>query len=347
MKTPKIALVTIDYPPMTGGVANYLSSLVAASDGEIVTISPSNTKLFWTIWPQWWPTVQVIRKRTEQLVFVSHIFPVGTAALIAKYLGGPDYALLCHGLDVRMVRGIWKQKILRLMCHHAKAIFAASEATKQEILLRVPDANVTVMTPGVDAKEYIQKIEARKRLGISEHEPIILSVTRLVVRKGIDTAIRAISRVQAKKSCVYAVIGEGTDGEHLKAIEKETGARVHWLGAVDNETKALWYAAADMFLLPVRDTGDDVEGFGIVYLEAAMAGLPSIAGKSGGASEAVLDKKTGLVIEPEDVQGITSAIVQLLKDENMRISLGNTGRERALREFQWQERWAMLQKLVL
>lgn len=346
MKTPKIALVTIDYPPMTGGIARFLSSLVAVSDGEIRVLSPSDTALLWSLWPRWWPMVKIIRTRLEPLVFVSHIFPIGTAAFIAKCLGGPEYALLCHGLDVRLVRGIWKRTLFRIMCHGAKAIFAASEATKREILLHVPDAKVTVMTPGIDAKDQIEKNTARKRLGLLMDEPIILSVTRLVERKGIDTAIRAIARVQAETSCMYAVIGEGADSERLKIIEKETGAQVHWLGAVDEETKALWYAAADIFLLPVRDTGNDMEGFGIVYLEAAMAGLPSIAGKSGGASEAVLDGKTGIVIEPENVHAVTTAISELIHDTEKRVVLGKSGRERALREFQWKDRWALLRKLI-
>lgn len=347
MKTPKILLVTLDYPPMTGGVANYLSSLVRVSDGEVTVMTPVNTPLFWSLWPRWWPMVRNIRKKTEYLVLVSHVFPVGTAALIAKYLGGPEYALICHGLDVRLVRGVWKEFLFRRICKQSKAIFAASEATKREILMRAPHAEVTVMTPGIEAKYQIEKSDARRRLGISLDEMVILSVTRLVARKGVDNAIRAISHVQTEKSCVYVVIGEGADSERLKAIEKETGARVHWLDAVNDDIKALWYAAADIFLLPVRDTGDDMEGFGIVYLEAAMAGLPSIAGKSGGANEAVVDGITGLVVEPEDVKAITSAIVKLMEDENMRTVLGNAGRERALREFQWKERWTLLKKLVL
>ncbi len=349
MKTPSICLVTLDYPPETGGVARYLGSLVHASDGGIEVVTSSDERMFWPLWPKWWPLVHLIRRRRkmDQVVLVSHVFPVGTAAWIARLLEGPEYAVLCHGLDVRLARGIWKRFLLRKICRDAKAVFAASEATKRSLLALAPQAKVTVITPGVEAIEGLNKADARTRLGLAQESQIVLSVARLIPRKGIDIALKAVAAVQKERPFMYAVLGDGPDASRVQAIAEEVGADVTWLGKADEMTLSAWYAAADIFLLPVRDTGDDVEGFGIVYLEAAMHRLPSIAGKSGGASEAVVDGETGILVDPNDVDAVAGALRDLLADEDTREVLGAQGRVRAQRDFHWRERWEKMRDILL
>jgi phosphatidylinositol alpha-1,6-mannosyltransferase len=145
---------------------------------------------------------------------------------------------------------------------------------------------------------------------------------------------------------MYVVVGNGPDAERLASIAQEVRTRVTWVrNADDAETKA-WLAAADVFLLPVREDETDVEGFGIVYLEAALAGIPSVAGKSGGAREAVVHERTGLLVNPNRIDEMTAAVAKLLDDEELRKKLGDEGRERARKEFRWGERWELIEMLL-
>jgi phosphatidyl-myo-inositol dimannoside synthase len=359
MQTPKIILLTLDYPPERGGVARMLGALVEESEGAMqVAVEKShstegpgrvrNLEFFWERWPRWWPMVRVCRsfQRTHSTILVSHVLPVGTAALIARAFGGPEYAVLFHGLDLRLIRGLRKTVLLRLICFFAKALFVNSEATKRELLTKVPKAACHILTPGVEDRPVYSRTAAREQLGVPEHKKIALSVCRLVPRKGIDTTVRAIAALQKELDVEYVVIGDGEDRTRLNALVAETGARVEWIPNPDETEKWLWYAAADVFVMPVRETRDDMEGFGIVYLEAARAGVPSIASKSGGASEAVLENKTGLLVDPNSPVEVRLALERLLEDEELRRRMGNAAQERANRDFKWKDRWIKLAKVL-
>jgi phosphatidylinositol alpha-1,6-mannosyltransferase len=141
---------------------------------------------------------------------------------------------------------------------------------------------------------------------------------------------------------MYVVVGDGMDAERLVTVARDVRARVTWVrNAEDADVKA-WLAAADVFLLPVREDEKDVEGFGIVYLEAALAGIPSVAGKSGGAREAVVHERTGLLVNPNHLDEIAAAVGELLDDVDRRKRLGAEGRARAIQDFGWEERWMRL-----
>lgn len=340
MNKPQYTLVTVDYPPARGGVARYLSELVRASDGGIEVIADTR-RLFRSSWPRWWPMVAICREegKKHRKIFVSHVFPVGTAAWISKMLGGPKYVVLFHGLDLRLVRGLWKQWLLRRICASATRLFANSDATASDLKQLIRNADVTVVTPGVDATIFPTREAARQALNISPDERVVLSVCRLVPRKGIDVALNAIARVQHRKPITYVVLGDGEDRGRLEKIAEASRTTVRWIRDAGDEEKRNWFSAADVFLLPVRDEGDDVEGFGIVFLEAAAAGIPSIAGRSGGAVEAVRHERTGLIVDPKDTATVEEAIERLLDDEPLCRRLGEEGRKRILADFRWEQRW--------
>ena len=176
--------------------------------------------MFGRVWPRWWPLVAICRgeKERNRTILVSHVFPVGTAALISKCLGGPDYSVIVHGLDVRLARGTWKRWLLKHICKNAKAVIANSESTKNDLLAIVPGVTVTVLTPAVDGAPYPSREDARRMLGIGPDEKVVLTVARLVPRKGVDMSIRAMARIQAKQDVRYVVIGEGSDrGRNVRA----------------------------------------------------------------------------------------------------------------------------------
>ncbi|MFA5936187.1 MAG: glycosyltransferase family 4 protein [Patescibacteria group bacterium] len=359
MTEPRVTLITVDYPPARGGVARYLYELVKASNGAIRVVVPEHhpaadlegvdsVRMVGSVWPKWWPMIGVSRRegKRAKVLLVSHVFPVGTAAWISKIFGGPEYVVVLHGLDVRMAHGAWKLWLLGRVCRAAKTVVVNSESTRRDILARVAGLSTVVLTPGVEDVSYPTREEARGRLGIDRDTELVVSVARLVPRKGIDFSLRAISRLQSTRTVMYVVVGDGSDAERLEEVAREARTRVTWVRNADEEEKRCWLAAADIFLLPVREDETDVEGFGIVYLEAALAGIPAIAGRSGGAGEAVTHEKTGLLINPNRIDEMSVAITRLLDNEEERAQMGSAAKERALRDFQWEERWGKLAQIL-
>lgn len=349
---------------MRGGVARYLHSLAAASSGKMSVIVPlehpesdhdtaeSNDEIelgrakFWTEgWPKWLPLIARCREiGHSRLVFVSHVFPVGTSAWIASFLGKVDYVVLFHGTDLRRIKTRWKKFLLRRICNNSRLILTNSKATAGALKRLVPSAKPLILTPGVDTTNSIDKSSARKELDIDSGSRVILSVARLVERKGIDVLIQAVSRI-GQSDVLLAVVGSGPYGEQLKQLAGLLDVKVRWIEDAEDDDVKKWYAAADVFCLPAREEADDVEGFGIVLLEAASAGLPVISGIGWGTGEAVLDGVTGLLVEPS-TDHVADALKKLLDDPDLRKQLGQAGRERALRDFKWSDRWSMLSKAL-
>jgi phosphatidylinositol alpha-1,6-mannosyltransferase len=359
MNNPTTTLITLDYPPERGGVARYLSHLVAEAEGKIQVIVDENhpaitqdgvagAQFFHKGWPVWKPLIQLCRAEAKlgRTILVSHVFPVGTAAWIAHLFGGAKYVVILHGLDLRLANGWWKRWLLKRICRSAQGVIVNSEATKVELTKRVSGIEAVVLTPGVEQSGYPSREEARQSLSLSPDAKIVVSVARLVPRKGIDVALKAVARVQSEMTTQYIVIGSGDDAERLEGIAQGLNVEVRWLRDIEDAEKRTWLAAADVFLLPVRENENDMEGFGIVYLEAAMAAIPSVAGRSGGASEAVLDHETGILVEPSDEEDVEDAILSILEDEALKKKLGTRARERAVAEFGWGERWKKLERIL-
>lgn len=343
MSDPCLTLITLDYPPQRGGVARYLSQLVEASDGAIAVIVAKKEE---DPMPRWWSLVLMCWRQRTETILVSHVFPVGTAAWISRLCGGPSYAVILHGLDVRRVDSVLKRWLFRWICRGAKAVIVNSRSTADDVKIKAPGMTCHIVTPGVTRDGYPTREEARRTLSIDLGTELVVSVCRLVPRKGIDFSLRAISRLQTQRNVMYVVVGEGEDAQRLIGVAQEVRARVTWVRNADDTAVKTWLAAADIFLLPVREDAGDVEGFGIVYLEAAMAGVPSVAGKTGGAREAVIHEQTGLLINPNRIDEMTDAISTLLKDPELRKRLGEAGKRRAQADFQWRDRWDTIRDLL-
>lgn len=356
LQVPKIALVTLDYPPAKGGVARYLSNLVKASQGEIQVFvdheSPSvlmegvKSGVFQKnggVW-QWSPLIGFLKNLFQEgyrEILLSHVLPVGTAAWLVNLMTGLKYTVIVHGLDLELARQSWKKRMMvRLILKRARFVIANSEYVAGLVKALAPSSRIKVLTPGVESISFSSRTEASARLGISAAKFFILAVARLIPRKGIDVLIRSMVSFP---EATLVVIGDGEDFSRLQHIAQEASVPVQFIQNADDEMRNDWYAAADVFALPVRQEEADIEGFGIVYLEAALAGLPVIAGKSGGAQEAVIDHETGLVVEPT-IEGVTAALKKLLSDADLRQRFGRRGRERARSDFDWSDRWNQLKK---
>jgi phosphatidylinositol alpha-1,6-mannosyltransferase len=384
---PKFTLITNDFPPAKGGVARYLSSLATAANGQIEVLIPKeneyivrrtsykqeradrfvrrttydvrNILFSWSFWPHWLPLVKrCLEVPQDNIILVSHVFPIGTSAWIANALGGSEYAVIFHGTDLKRAQTKWKRWLLRRICANAELLIVNSQATEKMLKRLVPKANPLILTPGLEPSEVPDKLESRARLGVPEGTKVILAVSRLVERKGIDTLIQATANLEFRISNFASetsgakydirntkfelvIVGDGPYAEPLHKLAELSGVDVRWVSDADDEILHAWYSAADIFCLPGRETADDVEGFGMVFLEAGYAGLPVIAGESGGTSEAVINNETGLLIPPT-VDACTEALQKLLDHPNLAHKLGQSGRERVIKDFNWTDRWNLL-----
>lgn len=350
-------LITHDYPPLNGGVARYLADLVQASQGKIRVILPTEhgdpgekieRRRFFRKGPiGWWPLVDMMRslkKDTNTQLFISHVLPIGTAAWVASFFGGPRYTILFHGLDLHLSqRSVVKRFLTRQIVQRAQHICVNSAFVARECKELFPWVMPVVLTPGYVQKTLPTRDEARAALKLKSDDLILLNVTRLIPRKGLDKLIEALPSFAENVRAVS--IGDGADRTRLEGLATANGARITFLGAVDHATKDLWYAAADIFVFPVRKDGDDLEGYGIVCLEAAAAGLPVITGMNGGAPETVIPDQTGLVVQVENPDELRAAIQRLVDDPALRLRMGERGRDRVLKYNRWSDRWDTLSNL--
>src|SRR3989339_751130 len=195
-----------------------------------------------------------------------------------------------------------------------------------------------VVNPGIEPlitrnQETITQIENKYEL---KNKTVLFSIGRLVKRKGVDMAIKAMSEVlRVVPNLYYVIAGTGPDEKYLKKLTNNN-KNIIFIGSPNDTEKWAWMEKCDIFIQLSRKIVDDFEGFGIVYLEAALYGKPVIAGDSGGVSDAVLGGTTGILVNPEKIDRIASAIIRLATDKETAKKLGEQGRKRAMEEFNWQ-----------
>jgi phosphatidyl-myo-inositol dimannoside synthase len=194
-----------------------------------------------------------------------------------------------------------------------------------------------VIPPGVDVDRFrplspAERAAARRRLGLPTDAVLVHAGSRLVPRKGIDVVLEAAGALAASRPVHVVVSGSGRDRSRLARVARRAGTPATFLGRVPDEDLPALYGCADVFAMLCRTRwgGLEQEGFGIVFLEAAASGVPQIAGRSGGAHEAVRDGETGFVVdEPTDVAAVTAALARLVDDAGLRERLGRAARVRA------------------
>ncbi|MBV8463508.1 MAG: glycosyltransferase [Acidimicrobiales bacterium] len=236
------------------------------------------------------------------------------------------------------------RQLLRRAVGHAALAVAAGRYPGEEMARAFrarPAPPVVALPPGVDLDRFhpldaAARRAARQRFGLAEG-PLVISVSRLVPRKGMDVLVDASVRLAPQHpGLTVAIAGRGRDHDRLAGRIAEYEAPVRLLGAVDDADLPGLVGAGDVFAMLCRDRwlGLEREGFGMVFLEAAAAGVPQVAGRSGGSDEAVLDGETGIVVDrPTDVGAATAAIGRLLCDRELAIRMGAAARARAEASF--------------
>ncbi|MFA6197838.1 MAG: glycosyltransferase family 4 protein [Patescibacteria group bacterium] len=372
-------LVTQDYPPRLGGVARFYQRLAQFYPvGEMTILAPSDPvaigfdssqpypiirrRFFWSqrwLWPRWWPLVwqlyRILLKKQVRSIIVGQVLPVGTAVALVTRLFRVPYVVITHGMDIRLPQSRQRKKIAMMkVLRGARFIVANSEYTKSELIKLGLLANrIRVITPGCDKPRLadaaaVQKI--RDKYGLTSQAPVLVTVARLEERKGIDTVMKALAHLTSDfPNIKYLIVGTGPDEPRLRQIAKNYALndRVLFAGAVSDNELPAYYAVASLFVMPARqlDNGD-VEGFGIVYLEANSYGRPVIGGRSGGVSEAIVDGVTGILVDPTTSTETIQAIRRLLNNWQECDRMGAAGLQRARDQFSWTDRSRAVAQLM-
>ncbi len=260
-----------------------------------------------------------------------------------RALGCPC-GVVFHGMDILQVAKMrpHRQWMFRKALDSMRDIYCNSRFTAERVREWYGTrANPAVIGCGISPERLapaVTKRAARERLGLGDG-PVLLSVCRLVPRKGVDIMIRALPSIARRHPDItYVVAGGGPDLDRLKALADETGCarQVRFEGVFDDDLLAQYYCAADVFAMPSRMIpGRSVEGFGIVYVEAGHYGLPVIGGRAGGVPDAIVHGETGFLVDPEDPEDAARAVVALLDDPALRLRMGQAGRARADRDLTW------------
>lgn len=352
-------LVTNDFPPKVGGIQSYLWELwrrlppdevtvlttahpaaVAFDAGQPYRVVRDHARVLL-------PTPALTR-RVRALaaevgataVVLDPVLPIGA---IGPRLGLP-YALVIHGAEITVPGRLpGSRALLGRVLRGAELVVAAGSYPQAEAERAAGRALLTVcVPPGVDTDVFVPlqpaaRVAARARLGLPTSGPLVVSVSRLVPRKGMDVLIEATATLaRHRPGLTVAIAGSGRDERRLRALAARVGAPIRFLGKVPSADLPDLYACADVFAMLCRNRwgGLEQEGFGIVFVEAAAAGVPAVAGASGGASAAVAHGETGLVVDaPEDPRAVAGALALLLDDPVRRAAMGGAGRERAMSSF--------------
>lgn len=362
----RVALLTNEFPPTVGGIGRYYYNLVARYPGDITVWAPfsldselSDERLGKPVVRHRWLTTGALRQKLMwvrvaillsrelhanrySLVLCGNLFPFGIVAGLIKAITGIPYVLVVHGKDLAQTSGL-RRLLLYLITSSAAGVVANSHYTMDMVASHgFPQCKGCIVFPGVDSGRFRPDVRTpvtRASLGL-EGRPVLLSVGRLVERKGHDQVIRSLPLVVKHfADLVYLVAGTGPHLEPLQELARslKIEGNVQFLGEVNDDWLPGLYGSADLFIMPSRQIKGDVEGFGIVFLEANSCEKPVIAGASGGISDAVVDGATGLIVPPEDPEAIAEAIVRLLQNPTLAHKLGCQGRQRVLNLFQWEE----------
>lgn len=270
--------------------------------------------------------------------------PEGLVAWAVARLTFRPVVIYAHGEELTTWGRGGKFKAMRFALRHADRVIANSEHTRDTLLEMGLDApRITIIYPGVDVSVFRPGLDAtglRESLGIRPDEKLVFSVGRLSRRKGFDQMIRAVAQLHAEGIPLrYVIAGIGEDADYLDGLVMEQNAQgiVHRIGAVGEADLPRWLSACDVFAMPNRDINGDNEGFGMVFIEAAACGKPSLAGEAGGTGSAVLHEQTGLRVDGVETMNIVKGLRQLLAHPEWMDALGQAGLSRVNAKFAWEQ----------
>ncbi|HEY5836377.1 glycosyltransferase family 4 protein [Streptomyces sp.] len=363
----KTLIVTNDFPPRPGGIQSFVHGMAMRLDpGQVVVYAStwkdgSEVARFDAEQP-----FRVVRDRTTMLLPTRRVTRTATAllrehgcssvwfgaaaplALMAPALrraGARRLVGTTHGHEAAWAQVPAGRQLLRRIGEGTDTLTYLGEYTRSRIAAALTEqaaARMVQLPPGVDEKTFHPGsggAVVRARLGLADR-PVVVCVSRLVPRKGQDTLILAMPRVLREvPDAALLIVGGGPYRKELVRLAERTGvaAAVRFTGPVPAAELPAHYGAGDVFAMPCRTRrgGLDIEGLGIVYLEASATGLPVVAGDSGGAPDAVLDSETGYVVPGGSPARTADRLLTLLRDPELRHDMGEKGRQWVQRAWRW------------
>lgn len=269
--------------------------------------------------------------------------PEGLVAWLVARMTFRPVVIYVHGEELTSWGRGGKYRAMRFALRHADRVIANSEHTRATLLdMGVPPARITVIYPGVDVAVFRPGLDSagvRESLAIRPDERLVFSVGRLSRRKGFDQVVRAVAQLRAEGVAVrYVIAGIGEDADYLDGLIAHHALQgiAHRIGAVSEADLPRWMNACDVFAMPNREINGDNEGFGMVFIEAAACGKPSLAGEAGGTGSAVLDGVTGRRIDGRILVDVVSALRDLLTNAEQAKRWGEAALARVRGEFDWE-----------
>ena len=366
-------VVTNDFPPRQGGIQSFVyefarrqppgSVVVYASDypgapefdadqpfpvirhgtGLLVPTPTARARI-----------VHTLREYDCDAVWFGASAPLGLLAPALRAAGARRIVATTHGHEVAWARVPAGRLALRRIGAACDVITYLGEYTRRRIAPAFgPHPRLRRLTPGVDVDTFRPDLDGsvvRARYGLGDR-PVIVCVSRLVERKGQDTLVRALPTVRERlPGTALLLVGGGPHQDELIRTARQAGVAedVVLTGGVPHADLPAHYAAGDVFAMPCRTRrlGMDVEGLGIVYLEASATGLPVLAGDSGGAPDAVREGVTGYVVSGRDTDAVAVRLVELLSDGDLRRRMGQAGRAWVESQWRWDDLAAQLTRLL-
>ncbi|WP_100644241.1 glycosyltransferase family 4 protein [Alteromonas facilis] len=363
MKKP-ICLVSFDYPPLEGGISRLCAAIVerlVAQEHPVSVVSREHaeaTSAF--VIPhtneyrvpakrgkaEWQLFKRLRRYHRDDLIITGVWYP---EALIARLAGCKNIVVLAHGNEVMAGRPTWKNRLLstarRWLFDHVRLIIANSHYTG-ELVSAQTQTPVEVATLGVDEKRFVplepeQRQQARQRFKLPQDKFVVLTTSRVQAYKGHDVVLKALAEIpeDERTSLHYAIAGRGEHLANLQQLTEELGltSQVSFLGFVEENDLASLYGCVDVFAMCTREEKENkqVEGFGLVFLEAQACGTPAIGVKQGGITDAIVDQRGGYLIERDDQFALADILRLLVQEPSILAKQQTLARERVEAEATW------------
>lgn len=354
---PKILLVTNDFGPRAGGIETFINGLLERIPRGQVLVYTSMQDGFKDHDRRWseefgievirdsrkilLPSPRAIRalrrlitERNIEVIWFGAAAPLGLSAKWLRIAQVRKIVALTHGHEVWWAKVPPFNFLMKEISKGVDYFGYIAQFTANELARVIPSSKLVRIAPGIDIEHFIPHEIEKKR-------PTIISVGRLVHRKGQDKLVEALSIIKREVPDAELIfVGEGPHKKKLNDLVKKYGleSSVRFIGRVNYKELPKYFALGDIFAMPSRSRlfGLEVEGLGIVYLEASACGIAVIGGKSGGVPDAVIEGETGFIVDGKNVAEIASCAIKLLSDETLRKRLGKRGREWVEEEWNWQ-----------
>jgi phosphatidyl-myo-inositol dimannoside synthase len=363
VSTHRLLVVTNDFPPRPGGIQSFVDGVVSRLPADDVVVLTSR----WRGCDEWdaQQAFRVVRHDTSVLlpthavrrhavdlmqengctaVWFGAAAPLGLLASSLRSAGARRIVATTHGHEVGWAAVPAARGLLRRIASNVDVMTYLGDYTRTRLAKAIGpyEDRLRRLVPGVDSALFrpgAGGLDRRATLGLADR-PVIVCVSRLMPRKGQDMLVRALPAVRERNpDATLVLVGGGPSRDRLRRLAKdnEVGDHVIFSGSVEHADLPAWYGVGDVFAMPCRERlgGLDVEGLGMVFLEAAACGLPVVAGRSGGSVDAVRDGETGWIVAGGRPEPLARVLSDLLRDQAGSAAMGARGREWVSEEWSW------------